>query len=72
MFLLNNTPLSLDVPFKDAEGNSYPANWLRLTSIEEKNAIGIVEVADPIIDVVIEPVEEIVINPIEEINTDAV
>ena len=27
-------------------GISYPANWLRLTSLEEKQAIGIVEVAD--------------------------
>jgi hypothetical protein len=27
-------------------GISYPANWLRLTTLEEKQAIGIVEVAD--------------------------
>ena len=26
---------------------SYPANWLRLTTLEEKQAIGIVEVPDP-------------------------
>jgi len=45
MFLLNGQPLPLDIPF-DLEGTSYPANWLRLTSIEEKNAIGITEVAD--------------------------
>lgn len=47
MFLLNGSPLPLDTPFKDAEGNSYPANWLRLTSLEEKQAIGITEVPDP-------------------------
>jgi hypothetical protein len=45
MFLLNGQPLQLDTPF-EVDGTSYPANWLRLTSIEEKNAIGITEVAD--------------------------
>ena len=45
MFLLNGQPLQLDVPF-EIDGTSYPANWLRLTSIEEKNAVGITEVAD--------------------------
>ena len=47
MFLLNNVPLSPDTPF-EINGTQYPANWLRLTSIEEKNAIGITEVADPV------------------------
>jgi len=47
MFLLNGVALPLDTPFKDAAGNSYPANWLRLTTIHEKNAIGITEVPDP-------------------------
>jgi hypothetical protein len=46
MFLLNNVPLPIDTPF-EIDGTHYPANWLRLTSIEEKNAIGITEVADP-------------------------
>jgi hypothetical protein len=45
MFLLNGSPLPLDTPFK-IDGTSYPANWLRLTSIAEKNAVGITEVAD--------------------------
>jgi hypothetical protein len=45
MFLLNGNPLSLDTPFI-IDGTSYPANWLRLTSIAEKNAVGITEVAD--------------------------
>lgn len=56
MFLLNGIPLPLDTPFKDAAGNSYPPNWLRLTTIHEKNAIGITEVPDP---------EPIVIAPAE-------
>ena len=45
MFLLNGNPLPLDTPFT-VDGTSYPANWLRLTSIAEKNAVGITEVAD--------------------------
>jgi hypothetical protein len=48
MFLLNNVPLPLDTPF-EIDGTSYPANWLRLTSIEEKNAVGITEVPDPVV-----------------------
>lgn len=45
MFLLNGNSLPLDTPFQ-IDGTSYPANWLRLTSIEEKNAVGITEVPD--------------------------
>ena len=45
MFLLNGNPLSIDTPF-EIDGTHYPANWLRLTSIEEKNAVGITEVPD--------------------------
>ena len=45
MFLLNGSPLPLDTPF-EIDGTHYPANWLRLTSIEEKNAVGITEVPD--------------------------
>jgi hypothetical protein len=45
MFLLNGISLPLDTPFT-IDGTSYPANWLRLTSIAEKNAVGITEVAD--------------------------
>ena len=47
MFLLNNVPFPIDTPF-EINGTQFPANWLRLTSIEEKNAIGITEVADPV------------------------
>jgi hypothetical protein len=45
MFLLDNKTLPLDAPFKH-NGVQYPANWLRLTSLEEKQAIGITEVQD--------------------------
>jgi len=46
MFLLNNVPLPIDTPF-EIDGTHYPSNWLRMTSIEEKNAVGITEVPDP-------------------------
>ena len=46
MFLLNGNPLPIDTPFT-IDGTSYPANWLRLTTPEEKAAIGITEVPDP-------------------------
>ena len=48
MFLLNGIKLSEGTAFKDAEGNQYPANWLNLSTEEEKNAVGITWVADPI------------------------
>lgn len=44
-FKLNNKILSTDVAFT-SNGINYPANWLRLTTLSEKNAIGITEVAD--------------------------
>jgi hypothetical protein len=48
MFILNGKPLSPDVAFTDpATGVQYPANWLRLSTLEEKEAIGITEQADP-------------------------
>lgn len=48
MFLLDGKPLGLDTAFTDAQGYQYPANWLRLSNAEEKAAIGITEVADPV------------------------
>jgi hypothetical protein len=45
MFILNEKPLALDVPFT-ANDVSYPANWLRLASPEEREAVGISEVVD--------------------------
>ena len=46
MFLLNGTPLVLDIPFT-ANDIQYPANWLRLASPEERAAIGITEAPEP-------------------------
>ena len=46
MFLLDGKPLSPDRAFT-ANGVQYPANWLRLSTLEEKEAIGITEVPDP-------------------------
>lgn len=45
MFLLNGKALAIDTPF-EYEGVRYPANWLRLASIDEKSAIGITEVVE--------------------------
>jgi hypothetical protein len=46
MLLLNGKTLQYDRAFTH-DGVSYPANWLRLTTLEEKQAIGIEEVPDP-------------------------
>ena len=46
MLILDGKPLSYDRAFTH-NGIQYPANWLRLTSLEEKEAIGIQEVPDP-------------------------
>ena len=49
-FKLNGNPLAVDVAFSHNDIN-YPANWLRLSTADEKTAIGITEVADdPIYD----------------------
>jgi len=47
MFILDGKPLSPDVPFEH-DGIQYPANWLRLASPDERAAIGITEVPDPV------------------------
>ena len=47
MFLLNGQPLAVDTPFTTPDGTRFPANWLRLSSAEEKAGIGITEVPDP-------------------------
>ena len=44
--LSDGTGIPLDVPFTIGTTN-YPANWLRLSTADEKTAAGIVEVADP-------------------------
>lgn len=46
MFLLNNNPLQVGVAFTHND-IQYPANWLQLSTAEEKSAIGITEVDDP-------------------------
>ena len=45
-FKLDNKILPTDVAFT-SNGINYPSNWLRLTTLSEKQAIGISEVADP-------------------------
>jgi hypothetical protein len=45
-FKLNGNPLAVDVAFKTSDGTQYPANWLRLSSAQEKKDLGITEVAD--------------------------
>ena len=47
MLKLDGKTLQYDRAFTN-NGISYPANWLRLTTLEEKQAIGITEVPDPI------------------------
>jgi hypothetical protein len=46
VFLLDGKPLSPDVAFTH-DGIQYPANWVRLSSPEDRTAIGITEVPDP-------------------------
>ena len=44
-FLLDGKPLAVDVAFSHNDRN-YPANWVRLSTADEKTALGITEVAD--------------------------
>jgi hypothetical protein len=46
MFLLDGNPLALDVPFVTADGTEYSADWLRSSTPEERDAIGIIEASD--------------------------
>ena len=45
-FKLDGKPLAVDVPFTHGDIH-YPANWLRLSTAQEKKDIGITEVDDP-------------------------
>ena len=45
-FLLDGKPLAVDVAFSHNDIN-YPANWLRLSTAQEKTDLGITEVDDP-------------------------
>jgi len=44
-FLLDGNPLAVDIPFTHGDIH-YPANWLRLSTAQEKKDLGITEVAD--------------------------
>ena len=44
-FLLNGKPLAVDVPFTHGDIH-YPANWLRLSTAQEKKDLGITEIAN--------------------------
>lgn len=46
MFLLNGKRLFVGVPFEH-NGNNYPANWLELSTVQDKLDIGILEIEDP-------------------------
>ena len=46
-FKLDGKPLAVDVAFKTSDGTQYPANWLRLSTAQEKKDLGITEVDDP-------------------------
>ena len=48
MLVLDGKTLVYDRPFSH-DGINYPANWLRLTTLAEKQAIGIVEQPDPVV-----------------------
>lgn len=48
MFILNEKPLAPDSAFTTEDGRQFPANWLRLSTPEEREAIGIVEVPEPV------------------------
>ena len=49
MFTLNGQTIKYDVAWTHPEtGTQYPANWMRLTSLDEKQAVGLVEVASPV------------------------
>jgi hypothetical protein len=48
MFLLNGNRLAEGTTFYDANGTQYPPQWLNVSTEEQKAAIGITWVADPI------------------------
>ena len=52
MFTLNGQRIPYDKAWTHPDtGVQYPANWMRLASLEEKEAIGLVEEADPVVNV---------------------
>ena len=51
MLQLNGKTLRIGKAFVTEDGRQFPANWLSLASLEEKQSIGIIEVADPVVGV---------------------
>jgi hypothetical protein len=52
MFTLNGQTIKYDHAWTHPEtGVQYPANWMRLTSLAEKQAVGLVEVSTPVAEV---------------------
>ena len=47
MLKLDGKTLPYDRAFTLSDGRQFPASWLRRSTLSEKNAIGITEVADP-------------------------
>lgn len=48
MFILDEKVLPLDKAFTTSDGRQFPKNWLRLSSLEEKQALGITVAPDPV------------------------
>ena len=48
MFILNGKPLAPDRAFTTPNGTQYPARWLRLSTPQQREAIGITEAPDEI------------------------
>ena len=48
MFILNGKPLAPDRAFTTPDGTQYPARWLRLSTPQQREAIGITEAPDEI------------------------
>lgn len=47
-YKIGNKTIPLDTPFTTEDGIQRPANWIRLATEEEKQAIGLVWEADPV------------------------
>ena len=45
-FKLDGVIIQLDSPWRGRHGRKYPANWLRLSTVEQKKAAGLIEVVD--------------------------
>ena len=45
-FKLDGEVINLDLPWTGRHGRKYPANWLRLSTLEQKKEAGLIEVVD--------------------------